>query len=124
MALTVRPIATRQSSVTTSASGRSAPIWAASARAGASWPSPTLAVTMRIRGGTAAPTLSDRPDGSEPPTTGRELAGGGRRARRTPARPESASERLRRRLDTGLVERAQQRVGDAAVIEAEDAPET
>ena len=51
---TVRPMWGRQSSVITSMSGRSTCSWQASRRAGASCPSPTLAVRIRIRGAIGA----------------------------------------------------------------------
>ena len=49
-----RPIEARQSSVTSSTAGCSLRSCVASVRAGRSCPSPTLAVRMRMRGGTAA----------------------------------------------------------------------
>src|SRR5712691_7455557 len=54
MKATVRPMTARQSSVASSTPGCSWRSCVASVRAGRSCPSPTLAVRMRMRGGTAA----------------------------------------------------------------------
>src|SRR4051794_30061335 len=62
----MRPIAATPSTISTSASGRSSRMPWARTRAGRSWPSPMVAVTMRTRGpGTAAPSYD--PTGPRPP---------------------------------------------------------
>src|SRR5438132_5782626 len=51
MATITRPIAASPSTILTSTPGASARSWSANVLAGKSWPSPTLAVKMRTRGG-------------------------------------------------------------------------